>query len=41
MDDLQTEGDRNLKIRFWIIVAVLILLFLFIIDFDLSIFWNP
>jgi len=41
MDDLQTEGDKNLKLRFWIIVAVLVLLFLFIIDFDLSIFLNP
>ena len=33
--------DKNLKLRFWIIVAVLVLLFLFIIDFDLSIFLNP
>ena len=41
MDDLKNEGDRNLKLRFLIIVAVLILLFLYIIDFDLSIFLNP
>ncbi|MGX1929419.1 riboflavin synthase subunit beta [Flagellimonas sp. 2504JD4-2] len=41
MDDLKTEGDKNLKLRFLIIVAVLILLFLYIIDFDLSIFLNP
>lgn len=40
-DDLKTEGDRNLKMRFLIILAVLILLFLYIIDFDLSIFFNP
>ncbi|PWL38360.1 riboflavin synthase subunit beta [Flagellimonas aquimarina] len=40
-DDLKNEGDKNLKIRFIVIVGVLILLFLFIIDFDLSIFLNP
>jgi len=40
-DDLKTEGDRNLKIRFLIIFAVLVLLFLYIIDFDLSIFFKP
>lgn len=41
VDDLKTEGDKNLKIRFLVIVAVLILLFLYIIDFDLSIFLTP
>lgn len=41
MDDLKTEGDRNMKVRFLVIIAVLLLLFLFIIDFDLSIFLNP
>ena len=41
VDDLKTQGDRNLKKRFIIILAVLILLFLYIIDFDLSIFVNP
>ncbi|MER3376494.1 MAG: riboflavin synthase subunit beta [Allomuricauda sp.] len=41
MDDLKVEGDRNLKLRFVIIVAILVLLFLFVIDFDLSIFLNP
>lgn len=41
MDDLKTEGDKNMKLRFLIIVAILLLLFLFIIDFDLSIFLNP
>lgn len=40
MDDLKVEGDRNLKLRFWIIVGILVLLFLFVIDFDLSIFLN-
>lgn len=41
LEDLKVEGDKNLKLRFWIIVAVLVLIFLFIIDFDLSIFLNP
>ncbi|MBO0322114.1 riboflavin synthase subunit beta [Muricauda sp. CAU 1633] len=41
MDDLKVEGDKNLKLRFVIIVAILVLLFLFVIDFDLSIFLNP
>ena len=36
--DWQTEGDQNMRIRFMVIVAVLTLVFLFIIDFDLSIF---
>ena len=38
VDDLKTEGDREMRIRFWVIVVVLVLIFLFIIDFDLSIF---
>ncbi|MEZ4809121.1 MAG: riboflavin synthase subunit beta [Allomuricauda sp.] len=41
MEDLKMEGDRNLKLRFFIIVAILVVLFLFVIDFDLSIFLNP
>lgn len=41
MDDLKVEGDKNLKLRFLIIVAILVVLFLFVIDFDLSIFLNP
>ena len=40
LDDIKTEGDRNLKLRFVIILAVLILIFLYIIDFDLSIFYT-
>ncbi|MFD2588299.1 riboflavin synthase subunit beta [Croceitalea marina] len=39
--DLKTEGDRNVKTRFLVILGVLILIFLFIIDFDLSIFYMP
>ncbi len=38
MADTRREGDRNLKIRFLIILAILVFAFLFIIDFDLSIF---
>ncbi|GMN09352.1 hypothetical protein MTsPCn9_01920 [Croceitalea sp. MTPC9] len=40
-EDLKNEGDKNVKIRFIVILAVLLLIFLFIIDFDLSIFFNP
>lgn len=40
MGDLRTEGDRNLKIRMIVILAVLIFIFLYIIDFDLSIFYK-
>lgn len=40
-DDIKREGDKNLKMRFLIILAVLILIFLYILDFDLSIFLNP
>ncbi|BFP39590.1 hypothetical protein FGF1_04350 [Flavobacteriaceae bacterium GF1] len=39
-NDLRNEGDRHMKIRFIIILAVLILVFLYIIDFDLSIFFG-
>jgi len=41
VDDLKNEGDKNIKRRFFIVVAILLLLFLYIIDFDLSIFLNP
>ncbi len=40
MSDMRREGDRNLKIRMIIILAVLILIVLYIIDFDLSIFFS-
>lgn len=39
LEDTRREGDRNVKIRLAIIVAALILVFLFVIDFDLSIFF--
>ena len=38
MADMQVAGDRNLKIRMLVIIAILVLIFLYIIDFDLSIF---
>lgn len=40
MGDLKQRGDRNLKIRMLIILTLLILIFLYIIDFDLSIFFQ-
>lgn len=40
LDDAKRQGDRNIKIRMVIILAILVLMFLFIIDFDLSIFFH-
>lgn len=40
MADVRKEGDRNHKIRFLIILTVLLFIFLYIIDFDLSIFYS-
>ena len=40
LDDAKRKGDRNVKIRTALIFAVLILVFLYIIDFDLSIFFS-
>ena len=40
VEDLNNEGDKNTKIRFFVILAVLLFIFLFIIDFDLSIFYK-
>ena len=39
VNDLKREGDKNLRLRFWAIFAVLILIVLYILDFDLSIFF--
>jgi hypothetical protein len=39
MSDLKQEGDRHATLRFWIILLVLILIVLYILDFDLSIFF--
>ena len=38
LDDLKNNSDNQANKRILIIVAVLLLVFLFIIDFDLSIF---
>lgn len=40
LEDAKRKGDRNVKIRFLIILGVLIFIFLYIIDFDLSIFFS-
>lgn len=38
--DLKNEGDVHMRIRFFVILGILILMFLYIIDFDLSIFFD-
>ena len=40
LDDFKNNPDREANRRILIIVGVLILVFLFIIDFDLSIFFS-
>ena len=40
LNDTKRQGDQNIKIRMAVIIAVLILIFLYIIDFDLSIFFS-
>ena len=40
MADLKRSGDPYLKIRMLIIIASLLFIFLYIIDFDLSIFFD-
>lgn len=40
LSDLKESSDRNVNRRVLIIIAILILSFLFIIDFDLSIFYQ-
>ena len=39
-DDLKTSRDREANRRMLIIVGILLLIFLYIIDFDLSIFFT-
>ena len=39
MGDLRQQGDHNQQYRFLIILAVLILVVLYILDFDLSVFF--
>lgn len=38
--DAKRQGDRNLKIRMVVITAILIFIALYILDFDLSIFYS-
>lgn len=40
LDDLKNNPDRTVNKRVLIIVGILVLIFLFIIDFDLSIFFS-
>lgn len=40
LDDLKESPDRQVNRRILIIVSILILIFLYIIDFDLSIFFS-
>lgn len=40
MSDTRQKGDRNLKLRMVLIIAVLSLVVLYIFDFDLSIFFS-
>jgi len=39
MADARRQGDRNLKVRMVVILAILALIVLYIFDFDLSIFF--
>jgi len=40
LDDLKESPDRQVNRRILIIIAVLVLIFLYIIDFDLTIFFS-
>ena len=40
MSDLRRGADQNYKLRMLIIIAILVFIFLYIINFDLSIFLN-
>ena len=39
MADVRQKGDRNLRLRMAIILSILIFIVLYILDFDLSIFF--
>lgn len=39
MEDMRREGDKNLRWRLGIIIALLVFIFLYIIDFEISIFF--
>lgn len=38
--DSRRRGDRNMRWRMGVIIVILVLIFLYIIDFDLSIFYS-
>lgn len=38
--ELRATSDKNTRLRLFVILSVLLLVFLFIIDFDLSIFYQ-
>lgn len=38
--DIRREGDHNMRIRMGIIIAILVFIFLYIIDFDLAILFG-
>lgn len=40
ISDFSRKGDRNLRLRMFVIIAILLLAFLYIIDFDLTIFFT-
>ena len=39
MADSRQKGDRNYKLRFYLVLAILLVLALYLLDFDLSIFF--
>lgn len=40
LEDSKRQGDRNMRVRLFVIISILVLIFLYIIDFDLSIFFT-
>lgn len=40
MADAKREGDRNMRIRLLVITSILVFIFLYIIDFDISIIFG-
>lgn len=40
LEDSRRQGDRNMRLRLFVIISILVLIFLYIIDFDLSIFYS-
>jgi hypothetical protein len=41
VEEFKTPQDKQVSKRLYIIMAILVLIFLYIIDFDLSIFFKP